>query len=138
MGLDCSHGAFHGSYSAFNCFRQAIAKAAEGSYPPHDPTELDDNGYHLDNALWYCDKRYTQETHPGLYLFLNHSDCDGVFTPEECLQVAHDLQEFLPALKKMGLGVGHIAQQNGYEQVLQQFIRGCQDAGENSECLEFG
>ena len=35
MGLDISHDAWHGAYSAFNRFRQKVAQAMGGSYPPH-------------------------------------------------------------------------------------------------------
>lgn len=35
MGLDISHDAFHGAYSAFNSLRQEVAHAVGGSYGPH-------------------------------------------------------------------------------------------------------
>jgi len=36
MGLDTSHGAFNGSYMAFDLLRDAICAACgDGSYPPH-------------------------------------------------------------------------------------------------------
>ena len=35
MGLDVSHDAFHGAYSAFNRLRQFVCAATGGSFPPH-------------------------------------------------------------------------------------------------------
>jgi len=35
MGLDTTHDAFHGAYSAFNRFRQIVCRAIGGSFPPH-------------------------------------------------------------------------------------------------------
>ena len=35
MGLDTSHDAFHGAYSAFNSLRQEVAHVVGGSYGPH-------------------------------------------------------------------------------------------------------
>lgn len=38
MGLDTSHDAFHGAYSAFNRLRQEVSRARGGSFPPHAMT----------------------------------------------------------------------------------------------------
>ena len=130
MGLNCSHGAFSGAYSAFNRFRQAVAKAANGSFPPHDIEGLDDN-------LWYWGDGYSKETHPGLYIFFSHSDCDGEISPEDCVKIANELEELLLELEKMGIGMGHIARQGGYAAVCRKFIDGCRLATKRKECLEF-
>ena len=92
MGLDTTHGAFHGSYSSFNRFRQAVAKAVGGSFPPHEKGLFDDDGKPLDESQWYIDDSYSATTHPGLRAFLSHSDCDGEFTPKECTRVADELE----------------------------------------------
>jgi hypothetical protein len=46
MGLDCSHDAFHGAYSAFNSFRKFICKAIGGSFPPHEDKTLDGDSWY--------------------------------------------------------------------------------------------
>ena len=82
MGLDVSHDAFSGAYSSFNRFRQAIAKAMGGSYPPHEK-ETDDDGKPLDRDMWYWGSGFSRATHPGLYCLLSHSDCDGEISRED-------------------------------------------------------
>jgi len=137
MGLDCTHDAFHGSYSAFNRFRKAVAKAAGGSYPPHDIVHPE-TGEPLDNRFWYIDTdKYSRETHPGLYIFLSHSDCDGEISPEDCEKVANDLEELLSIIDRMGMGTGHIARDGGYGAVCRRFIAGCRLAAKRREPLEF-
>ncbi|MBW1739413.1 MAG: hypothetical protein JRJ69_18305 [Deltaproteobacteria bacterium] len=131
MGLDCSHNAFSGAYSAFNRFRQAVAKAANGSFPPHDPKN------NLDDRYWYFGEGYSKDTHPGLYIFLSHSDCDGEISPEDCKKVADELEELLPKLDAMGKGKGHIFLVGGYGNVCRKFIAGCRLAAEKNEPLEF-
>lgn len=127
MGLDCSHDAFHGAYSAFNLLRKEVANAVGGSYPPHDNRELDGD-------MWYIDgDTYTAESHPGLFAFLSHSDCDGEFTADECTQVANDLEPLIALLPTEGRG--HF--QGGYASVLRKFVDGCRLAASKNESLLF-
>lgn len=130
MGLDCSHDAFTGAYSSFDRFRRAVAYVIGGSWPPHEDPKLNDNE-------WYWGDNYCGETHPGLKIFFCHSDCDGELSPEECELVAHDLEELLPKLEKMGLGIKQTAAAGGYAAVARQFIAGCRAAAANNEPLTF-
>jgi hypothetical protein len=147
MGLNVSHDAFDGAYSAFQRLRQEVAHAIGGSYPPHflrnaagkivyknDFAIVDDS---LELGMWYWDsEKYSKETHPGLYEFLCHSDCDGEISPEMCVHVADELEALLP-LMPIG-GDGHIAREGGCREVLRRFIAGCRDAAEANEPLTFG
>lgn len=82
MGLDTTHDCFHGAYSAFNRFRQYIAKGCGGSFPPHDPEFRDDDGNKPLPGHWYYEPKIVPEEHrEGMTLFLGHSDYDGIFTP---------------------------------------------------------
>ena len=128
MGLDCTHDAFHGSYGAFNRLRQEVAHAIGGSYPPHTVKDLDDDS-------WYWGDGYNQQSHPGLYEFFVHSDCDGEIAPSTCILVADELEALIPLMA--GLGVGHIERDGGHRQVLQRFIDGCRAAAAANEPLEF-
>lgn len=131
MGLDCSHDAFSGAYSAFNRFRKTVAKAAGGgSISPHDDKSLDDN-------MWYWGKGYNRETHPGLYEFFMHSDCDGDISPEMCVRVADELEALLPKIDQFGFGGGHIDRDGGFGAVTRRFIAGCRAAAAAGEALEF-
>jgi len=142
VGLDISHDAFHGSYGAFNRFRQAVARAIGGSYPPHDPAAK----WPLDPDQWYWwageedqnPRGFGDRTHPGLYEFFMHSDCDGEIGPRVCMFLADELEAILPEIAAQGDGGGHLAAAGGLGAVTEQFIRGCRAAGADMVPLEFG
>lgn len=73
MGLDISHGAWSGSYSTFHAWRCEVANAA--GFPN-----------------WDCPK-----TDP-LTILLNHSDCDGEISWEDCKDIADRLIELMPKI----------------------------------------
>jgi hypothetical protein len=129
MGLDCSHDAFHGAYSAFNRFRQAVAKAMSGSYPPHGDNKFDP-------SMWYWGDGYSKSTHPGLYIFFCHSDCEGEISPDDCKLIADELEELLPKIDS-STDWGHIEREGGFKEVTKRFITGCRSAHAAGEPLEF-
>jgi len=130
MGLDCSHDAFSGAYSSFSRFRKVIVTLMDGSFPPHEDKSLDPNS-------WYWSNQYSQETHPGLFVFLCHSDCDGEISPEDCKKIADEMEALLPKIDEMGEGEGHIKRDGGYGEVARRFIKGCRKAHKANEPLEF-
>jgi hypothetical protein len=134
MGLDCSHDAFCGAYSAFNRLRQEVARAMGGSWPPHSKSTID--GEILKEDKWYWGNGYNKETHPGLFEFMSHSDCDGDISPEMCTKVANDLEALLPKISFADAG-GHLARVGGYRGALEKFIAGCRAAAAANEPLEF-
>lgn len=136
MGLDVSHGAFSGPYSAFNRFRQSVAKAFGGSWPPHEKP-IHDDGIILDENTWYWGDGMSKETNPGLFVFMSHSDCDGSISPEDCINVANELEELLPRLDEMGSGGGHLKRAGGIGRVARDFIAACRQAATDNESLEF-
>ena len=125
MGLDCSHNTFSGPYSSFNRFRQAVAKAAGGSFPSHDK-DFRVNGEIPKKNWWYVEDEFTEEDWPGLCEFLNHSDCDGEISPEMCGKVAKDLSKLKPKFEG-----------GEFLFVLQRFIKGCLEAERRGEPVEF-
>lgn len=133
MGLDVSHGAFHGAYSSFNRLRKFLLKSIGGSFPPHEDPRFED-------VYWYWGEGYSNKTHPGLHEFFGHSDCDGEINPEMCKVVADELETILPKaeeLAKLEEAHGHILHNGGYVQVTKDFIDGCRLAYEKNEPLEF-
>lgn len=142
MGLDTTHGAFHGAYSAFNRFRQAVAKAAGCSYPPHDKIvylgfgEEQEVMENPDNGFWHAPTGWN-EKNPGLTVFFTSNDCEGEFSPEVCKQMADELEVLLPEIAKQGSGGGHIERDGGYVEVTKRYIAGCQLAYENNETMEY-
>ena len=149
MGLDTTHDAFHGAYSAFNRLRQEVARAIGGSFPPHwkfkDNGELleDESGRVVydrekDEGFWYWGEGYGPETHPGLLEFMAHSDCDGEISPEMCAKVADELEALMPKVEALGtVAAGHIAARGGYVEVLRKFIAGCRAASAEGVPLGF-
>lgn len=134
MGLDTTHDAFHGAYSAFNRFRRFILKSIGGSWPPHDDEKYD-------RDKWYWDEKVLDvRKHEGLWEFFTHSDCDGEISPEMCVKVADELEAILPkieGLAKSEVSSGHIERDGGFVEVTKRFIAGCRLAAERNEPLEF-
>ncbi|KND06156.1 MULTISPECIES: hypothetical protein [Bacillus] len=133
MGLDVTHGAFSGAYSAFNNLRRFLLRSIGGSWPPHDDKKLKD-------GHWYFGEGYSTKTHKGLTEFFGHSDCDGEISPEMCKIVADELEAILPyveELAKKEMPHGHILRDGGYIVCTKQFIAGCRLAHELNEPLEF-
>jgi len=90
MGLGFANADAHWSYGGFNLFRTALA-AREG-------IELDRmHGFTRDDDAISWDT-----VHTALKPFLNHSDCDGEMTPEECAQVAPRLRDLVRSIWRPG------------------------------------
>jgi len=137
MGLNISHGAFSGAYSAFNRFRQEVARVCGGSYPPHSiktPGGLMPNP-ELDQNCWYWGDGMNPENRPGLYVFFEHSDCDGEIDSEDCEHLADELEVLLSSITEGG--GGHIAAAGGFRAVAEGFIAGCREAAAAGESLIF-
>jgi hypothetical protein len=90
MGIDFSHTEAHWAYSGFNRFRRALAEhegidldAMEGFRPYNDPTWVGKSWDGVETAL---------------KPLLDHSDCDGEITPEDCATVAPRLREVIDAI----------------------------------------
>lgn len=87
MGLDFSHGSARWSYSSFMAFREDLAE--------HEGLELRRmHGYAVPGD--YRPRVSWKDVTTPLKPLLNHSDCDGHLTPEECRQVAARLREVVP------------------------------------------
>lgn len=126
MGLDTSHGAFSGAYSAFDRFRAAVAKAAGVHWP---------RGFDNDYDIGFPEG--FKKSNPGLYEFFRHSDCDGYIAPKTCASLAAEMEALLPKLDEQDGAWGHIARAGGFSEVAKQFIRGCREAARKKQKLEF-
>jgi hypothetical protein len=121
MGLDTSHGCWHGPYSRFRRFRRALAKAAWG-------TNLDDyEGFQdepNENARSFAD-----HASDPLVQLIDHSDCDGELAIDVLLPLAARLDELAPKLK-------HLADSDFMERAM-QFADGLREAASRGEPVEF-
>lgn len=114
MGLDVSHGAWHGAYSRFARFRAAIAEVV---------------GFHLGSMEGFergDTKGLPWSTLPPdpLHALLNHSDCDGEIAPEHLTALATRLHNVASKLGE-------------FEEDAIQFAKGCERAWILNEPLEF-
>jgi len=80
MGLDFSHGEAHWAYSGFMRFRARLAE--------HE-------GFDLRKMQGFDGSRSWDAVTTPIKPLLDHSDCDGELTPEECAQVYPRLREIL-------------------------------------------
>ncbi len=117
MGLDTTHNAWHGPYSSFMAFRRKIAEKI---------------GINLDEMEGFATtgepKKFSEYTHDVIPL-LDHSDCDGILTPEECKMIAKGLTEILPLFDD--------EKDIYYRDRVKEFIAGCELAYSNNEEIEF-
>ena len=133
MGLDTSHGCWHGAYSAFTRWRSKLAELA--GYPPKpdgkpwDYTGIDWTRYTPANIQGEWER---EEADPLMYL-LAHSDCDGVIHPAQGLPLAKRLEGLLPLLPEAS-DQGHIG---NWRETTQDFIDGLRRAAEAGEDVDF-
>jgi hypothetical protein len=121
MGLDISHNAWHGAYSAFARWRKEIASKI---------------GINLDLMEGFTDDdkyiTWASLKYRPVHEVLSHSDCDGYINWSKLEKIAKDLESILPLLE--GDGGGHIG---SYRDKTQQFIDGCRLAYSQKKKLEF-
>lgn len=137
MGLDCSHGAWRGAYSAFTRWRNTIAQAAgysvakvqyEDGYSA--PAVMIDWG-HITEAQLHGEWEETPSD--PLLVLIAHSDCDGVIKPEQAEPLAARLEELVDNLPTED-APGHIG---NWRSKTQSFIDGLRKAAAAGENLEF-
>lgn len=109
MGLDTTHNAWHGAYSRFHRWRVAVANAI---------------GINIDEMEGFGGTKDWDQNHP-LTPLLHHSDCDGDLSVEECKRLIIGLTEIKDKLEPE------------WKERAEQFIKGCQDAIEADESIEF-
>lgn len=151
MGLDISHGAWHGAYSAFMRWRIEIARhlgipleLMEGFYSKgdNDPLVLLNYKYPNGDELDMAALRRIEVNFPllwdafkpnPLHELLYHSDCDGLIEWEKCNAIADELEKILPELPDEDFG-GHVGL---IKDKTKTFIDGLRLAYDNQENLEF-
>lgn len=135
MGLDTTHDAWHGAYSAFKRWRDEIAKAAGYAFLKQDYYEVAaiDWGHIPERALMGDWTGLDAPRDPLLYL-IAHSDCEGEIRPEQAAPLADALEALLPKLEGVP-GGGHIGP--SFRDKTQKFIDGLRRAVAAGESVEF-
>jgi len=119
MGLDTTHNCWQGSYGSFNQFRYNLAKQIK---------------INLDDYIEYGSGIKTlSDLDDDLIPLLNHSDCEGILTPDECKKIVKGLNDILnnfnPDL------VNHDT--DYFKKQIIRFRDGCKKAIEANENVEF-
>ncbi len=162
MGLDTSHNAWHGPYSAFNNFRRQLAKHYGIPLDLMQGFYTGDNG-ELGNVMTYpfyfakqrlMDIEFSPIKRVEEYLplkwedfkpnaiheLLYHSDCEGYINWTSCGKIAKELNKLLSKLDKDEVKKPvepQRAMYNGFYEAVKQFANGCQLAFDSKERLEF-
>ena len=120
MGLDTSHNCWHGPYSSFNDFRKALANQI---------------GINLDDYIGYGDKgtKDLESIPHDIMPLLNHSDCDGELSPDECTRIAKGLDDVLSNFKDDAVS----KYPYNFKDDIVQFRNGCIDAASKNETVYF-
>ena len=135
MGLDTTHGCWHGPYSSFSAWRNAVADAAGYWVAPMTygdgvsrKTIIIDWG-HLgteDHLMGMWDE---VPADPLLILFVHH-DHDGVIPPEHASLLADALEEVEPKMKVD-------PEMDWMRRATRNFIDGLRKAAAAGETVEF-
>lgn len=158
MGLDCSHNAWHGAYSAFMRWRTKLAEVAglpplelmDGFYASLDtssagiptlyhgintqaPAFGPDSGRHMDNLDSRLPISWDCLKPNPLHELLYHSDCEGEIAADKCGPIADALEELIPLLPEGEAG-GHIGD---WRAKTAQFVAGLRAAAAAGEPLDF-
>ena len=150
MGLDCSHNAWYGAYSAFMRWRQKLAEVAglpplelmDGFYSSGKYDGVLYFGQNVEDELWSSKRNRIQETLPiswdclkpsPLHELLFHSDCEGEIAAHKCGPIADALEALIPTLPDEDAG-GHIG---NWREKTAQFVAGLRAAADAGEALDF-
>lgn len=138
MGLDTSHGCWHGAYSAFSRWRDELARVAGYQILPvvyDDGVKRDtimiDWGHIQEESLM---GEWDRTPDDPLIVLIAHSDCEGVIHPAQAEPLASRLEYLIGLLPADNVIVGV----NDYRRKTQSFIDGLRLAVANGEDVEFG
>ena len=129
MGLDTTHGCWHGAYSAFGRCRVGLAKEIGINLNLMEGfSGRGLNGIAFDPMKWSALKP------DPLHILLNHSDCEGSIAPEDCAPLAARLREVAAGIEPGRDAGGHL---DGIREAAITFAEGLERAAAANEPVEF-
>jgi hypothetical protein len=145
MGLDTSHGCWHGAYSAFNRWRDKLADAAGYTFSEDKLgrrlVQIDWGS--IEAAIgadlfgrWASVPVRHDGTPDALIVLIAHSDCEGEIQVDMLTPLADRLEELIPLLVDDAGAGGHIG--GSYADATRQFVDGLREAAAAGEPVEFG
>ena len=134
MGLDTTHDCWHGPYSSFSRWRNALASAAGYEVLPvkddigmvFDTVQIDWDGIAARNPNVY-EGVWVEPPADPLLIVIVHSDCDGRIYPHDAANLVNRLEELLPKLNDI----------DSVKFKTEKFIAGLHKAVEANEPVEF-
>lgn len=142
MGLDTTHGCWHGAYSAFARWREKLADVAGYTFHKtedgRDQVDLDWGGIEATIGRnlfgeWPAIPVRPDGTPDPLIILLAHSDCEGRLQSDYLDALADRLEGLLPKLAGQD-GGGHIGD---YAAKTEIFIQGLREAARAGEDVRF-
>jgi len=134
MGLDTSHDCWHGPYSSFGKWREAVARAAniplglmQGFYPYSNSVLM------TDNIQSWLPIKWAALRPDILHILLYHSDCEGTIPVQYCDDLADRLEETLPFISHEERPMDA----DYWRDKTRQFIQGLRLAASRGEDVEF-
>lgn len=127
MGLDTSHGCWHGPYSAFHRFRADIAEAVGINLSTMEGFDRSIPRPPCEHVTHPATKWEALAQRP-LLILLSHSDCEGDIAAADCDAIADDLQKVLASSEAL---------QANWKQRIDDFINGLRDAALSDEPVVF-
>ena len=151
MGLDTTHGCWHGPYGAFMRWRSWVAGRIGlplelmqnfcAGFEAAPVEQGDDKAYDLRRRR-YAPIQWPSHEHEPLVLLLNHSDCDGSIRWQDAEAIVDRLDEIVKDAVKdgvtAGLGCGpERADYDGYIPAAERFAAGLREAAKLQQDVEF-
>lgn len=151
MGLNCTHEAWDGAYSAFGRWRDQVARAAGYAVWPviyDDMKSQNGSGFGRDTVMidWghiseeNIMGEWVETPSDPLIVLIAHSDCEGFIYREQQIPLAERLEGLIPALAEFENeqpGMGHIARWGGLAGCAKRFAEGLRRAHSAREDLGF-
>lgn len=142
MGLDCSHNAWHGAYSAFGEWRKMLWQASGGRLSHQNIAPY---GEHY--VYWpdICERDWEAQNYQGIWeeypddpllVLIVHADDEGIIKPDIAVPLAERLEELAPLLP--AYGAGHLSPPSHPRERALQFARGLRAAAAEGKSLRFG
>ncbi|MDG1949479.1 MAG: hypothetical protein P8J32_01495 [bacterium] len=122
MGLDTTHGCWNGAYSSFGAFRKELAEQI---------------GITLSDYQGFGGNLLFDGLKHGIISLLDHSDCDGELSPEECTSVAQGLQQVIDGFTECKLLQKDKGTAEYFIERCERFRDGCLKAIAANETVEF-
>jgi hypothetical protein len=139
MGLDTTHDAWHGAYSSFGNWRNALAEAAgyklkKVTYGSGFEVDQPDIDWSDDVGSGAVEGEWAEVPEDALLILLCHSDCDGVIHPREAAALADRLAIVITLLPEDNSdedqwGYGHRARTRQFIDGLRAAVMADEDVG---------